>query len=92
MIETIIKMLKDYFRQDGVFVEVQHNREKSERQNGLYYTITIQDEYITEFDLVEMTDDYRASSVSYEQVIAEVLEALIDTIEDRLEPDGAYEL
>lgn len=92
MINTLIKMLKDYFRLDGVFLEVNYDREKSERQNGMYYTITNQDEYLASFDLVEMTDDYRASTISYDQMCAEVLEALIDTVEGRLEPAGSYEL
>jgi hypothetical protein len=85
MIETLTKMLKDYFRLSGIFLEVNHNREKSERQNGMYYTITNQDEYVADFNLIEMTDDYRASTISYDQMCAEVLEALIDTVEERLE-------
>jgi hypothetical protein len=85
MINTLTKVLKDYFRQDGVFLEVNHDREKSEQRNGMYYTITNQDEYVMDFDLVEMTDDYRASTISYDQMCAEVLEVLIDIIEAKLE-------
>lgn len=94
MIKSLIKMLKDYFRQEGIFLEVIYDREKSNRMNGIYYTITHRDEYVVSFNLDKMINDCcnMSSPDNFDQMYDEIFETLIDTVEGRLEPVGCYEL
>lgn len=85
MIVTLIKILKDYFRQEGIFIDIQHNRAMSDRMNGMYYNVTCRNEHVVDFDLVTLIDDYRTEALEQDHLIALILETLIDTIEHKLD-------
>lgn len=84
MITSIIKLLKAYFSEGGIFIEILPNQKLLDERNVEYYDVTCRDEYVTSFDLVSLTEDYRTSAMEYEEVIAEVIWSLIDTIEGKL--------
>lgn len=84
MIQTIQNILHEVFRFDGYTIKLVPNEMRNQVEAGDFYDILCNDKVLTSFDLAQMVDAFRQSPLSHEQVIAEIIDSLVTTIEKEL--------